>query len=369
MDNDVAILAAKPSTECDFDIAAMGEVMLRLDPGDRRIRTTRRFDAWDSGAEYNVARAFRRCFGLRGAFVGAFVDNEIGRLLEDFLLCSGLDLSYVRWVPFDGIGLASRNGLNFSERGFGVRGAVGCVDRANTAISQLKPSDIDLAGLFSRGVRLFHTGGIMAGLSEQAAKTTGAVIKAAREHGTVVSYDLNYRPSLWKVHGGLEACQRVNRELVKDVNVLVGNEEDFFTCLGIHVEGLDPDLKDIDVDAYRRLAEEVARQYPNLDAIGITLRTVHSASSNSWGALAWTRRGVVVSQQYPQMGIYDRLGGGDSFASGFLYGLLEHDDPQLAVDLGAANGAIAGTTPGDTTSATLVELQRMVTGGTARVQR
>ncbi len=349
----------------------MGEVMLRLDPGERRIRTTRSFDAWDSGAEYNVARAFRRCFGLRGALVSSFVDNEVGRLLEDIILSSGLDLDFVHWVAFDGIGKASRNGLNFSERGFGVRGALGCVDRANTAISQLRPEDVDWHELFGvRGVRLFHTGGIMAGLSDQAAATTAHAIRRAREHGVPVSYDLNYRPSLWRVQGGEASAQRVNRELVGDVTVLLGNEEDFSTSLGISVEGIDPTMATVDVDAYARLARAVADEYPNLDVIGITLRTVHSATSNSWGALAWARGGeVAIAQWRPGMAILDRLGGGDSFASGLLYGLLQGTSLQHAVDLGAANGALAMTTPGDTTTATLAELERMVAGGGTRVQR
>ncbi len=364
-------IQARPAEACRYDIAAMGEVMLRLDPGERRIRSTRSFDAWDSGAEYNVARAFRRCFGLRGALVSAFVDNEVGRLLEDIILGSGLDLDFVHWVPFDGIGLAARNGLNFSERGFGVRGALGCVDRANTAISRLRPGDVDWYELFAeRGVRLFHTGGIMAGLSDQAAETTRYAIQQARAHGTPVSYDLNYRPSLWRVQGGEAAAQRVNRELVRDVSVLLGNEEDFSTSLGITVEGIDASMTAIDVDAYARLAQAVAEEFPNLDVIGITLRTVHSATSNSWGALAWARGGeIAVSQWRSEMAILDRLGGGDSFASGLLYGLLQGTSLQHAVDLGAANGALAMTTPGDTTTATLAELERMVAGAGTRVQR
>lgn len=369
--NATPMLAIKPAEDCAYDMVGMGEVMLRLDPGDRRIRNTRQFTVWDSGAEYNVARAFRRAFGLRGALVSAFVDNEVGALAEDILLGSGLDLSFVHWVPFDGVGNASRNGLNFSERGFGVRGALGCVDRGHTAISQLRPEDVDWDELFAvRGARWFHTGGIMAGLSKQAARTTGHAIRAARAEGTIVSYDLNYRPSLWAAIGGVSEAQRVNRGLVTDVDVLVGNEEDFGTCLGITNPGIDDDLTDINLDAYRELVLEVARQFPNLSVIGVTLRSVRTASSNDWGAIAWHRdRGFVEATHRPALDIYDRLGGGDSFASGLFYGIMALDDLQSAVEYGAANGALAMTTPGDTTTARLPEIRSLASGGGARVQR
>lgn len=364
-------LEIKSAADCAYDVVAMGEIMLRLDPRDRRIRTTRRFDAWDSGAEYNVARAFRRCFGLRGAIVTAFADNEVGRLLEDLVLTSGLDLDFVHWAPYDGIGRSVRNGLNFSERGFGIRGAVGCVDRANTAISQLTPADVDWEELFvRRGARWFHTGGIMAGLSDQAAETTLHAIKAARAAGTVVSYDLNYRPSLWKAVGGTARAQEVNRELAQYVDVMIGNEEDFTACLGLEVEGVDENLSELDTTAYRAMITRAAEVYPNLGVIATTLRQVRSASRNDWGAVAWSRtQGFAEATHRPDLEIFDRLGGGDSFASGLAYGLLERDDIATAVEFGAANGALAMTTPGDTTTATLAEIERLVAGGGARVQR
>jgi 2-dehydro-3-deoxygluconokinase len=353
--------------------------MLRLDPGERRIRTTRSFDVWDSGAEYNVARAFRRSFGLRGALISAFTDNEVGRLLEDIMLGSGVDLSFVRWEPFDGIGRQNRNGLNFAERGFGLRGALGCVDRAYTAISQLRPGQIDLAELFGRRrTRLFHSGGIMAGLSDVAAQTTLEVIRYARANGAIVSYDLNYRPSLWAALGGQRRCQEVNRVIAQEVDVLLGNEEDFTACLGLQVAGLDADLTQLNRPAYRDMVLEAAATWPNLKAIGVTLRRVRSANLNDWGALGWVRpasgsqsadAGFADARQRNDLAILDRLGGGDSFASGFLYGLLELSDLKAAVEYGAANGALAMTTPGDTTTATLAEIERLVAGGSARVQR
>lgn len=362
----------RPAEECAYDIVAMGEVMLRLDPGTHRIRNTRTFEVWDSGAEYNVARAFRKCFGLRGALISAFADNEVGRLLEDIILGSGLDLSFVRWVPYDGIGRSVRNGLNFSERGFGVRGALGTVDRAHTAISQLTAEDIDLDELFlRRGTRWFHTGGIMAGLSPQAAETTLAVVRAARASGAIVSYDLNYRPSLWKAWGGIERCREVNREIARHVDVLLGNEEDFDTCLGLEAgTATGGAYTDLDPQAYREMMLSAAHEFPQLVAIGTTLRQVRSATVNDWGAVAWSRvQGFAQATWRPGLEIFDRLGGGDSFASGFAYGLLELGDVHAAVEYGAANGALAMTTPGDTTTATLAEIRRLAEGGSARVQR
>ena len=354
-----------------YDIVSLGEIMLRLDPGDHRIRTTHSFEVWDSGAEYNVARALHKTFGLRGAIITAFADNEVGRLLENIIGASGLDLRYVHWVAYDGIGKRVRNGLNFSERGYGVRGAVGCVDRANTAISQLTPEMIDLDGLFGRqGTRWFHTGGIMAGLSEQAAATTEAVILAAKASGAVVSYDLNYRPSLWAAQGGLPACQAVNRRLAGLVDVVFGNEEDFATCLGVGVEGVDPGYRQLDPAAYERMVLEVVSQFPNLRVVGVSLRQVVSAIVNDWGGLAWSARdGFAHATWRPGLEIFDRLGGGDSFASGLIYGILSRDDLRLGVEYGAANAAIAMTTPGDTTTATWAEVEKLSSGGSARVVR
>ena len=365
------LLQTKPAASCAYDIAALGEVMLRLDPGFNRVRTTRRFDVWDSGAEYNVARAFAKGFGLRGALVSAFADNEVGRLLEDIILSSKLDLSFVQWKPYDGIGANTRNGLNFAERGIGVRGALGCVDRANTAISQLRPQDIDLDELFvRRGVRWFHTGGIMAGLSEQAAQTTLALIRAAKASGAVVSYDLNYRPTLWKVRGGIQTCREVNRACVAEVDVVLGNEEDFSVCLGLDTAA-DESFRHLDVDAYKAMVRRAATQFPRLQAVGVTLRQVVSATVNDWGALAWLREGDRFAEATwrPGMEIFDRLGGGDSFASGFCYGLMYLDDLTTAVEYGAANGALAQTTPGDTTTATLAEVAKLAAGASARVTR
>ncbi|GAB2453799.1 sugar kinase [Xylanimonas ulmi] len=363
-------ITTRPAAECRYDVVALGEVMLRLDPGDRRIRTTRTFDAWEGGGEYNVARGLRRAFGLRGAVVTALADNEVGRLVEDFILTGGLDTSWIQWRAYDGIGRTVRNGLNFTERGFGVRGAVGVSDRGNTAIAQLRPQDVDWDALFSQGVRWLHTGGIFAALSESSADVAEAAMTAARKHGTIVSYDLNYRPSLWKGIGGPERAQEVNKRLASLVDVMIGNEEDFTASLGFEVEGVSEDLTDLDTGAFRAMIEQASAAYPNFQVIATTLRGVKTATRNDWGAIAWSRaEGFVEATHRPDLEIYDRVGGGDSFASGLAYGLLELDTLEQAVEYGAAHGAIAMTTPGDTTTATLAEVAKLAGGGSARVQR
>jgi len=344
--------------------------MLRLDPGEGRIRTARSFRAWEGGGEYNVARGLRRCFGLRTALVSAFADNEIGRLIEDFILQGGVDTSLLKWVPYDGIGRTVRNGLNFTERGFGVRGAVGCSDRGLTAASQLKPGDIDWDHLFGTlGTRWFHTGGIFAALGAQTAEVVLEATAAARKHGTLVSYDLNYRPSLWKGIGGTDKAREINRAIARNVDVMIGNEEDFTACLGLHVEGADANLTHLEKDSFQRMIQQAVKDYPNFQAVATTLRGVKSATVNDWSAILWTGGKFYHSVERPNLEILDRVGGGDSFASGLIYGFLELGDPQQAVDYGAAHGALAMTTPGDTSMASLAEVKKLASGGGARVDR
>ena len=364
-------LAVRPAEECRFDVVALGEIMLRLDPGVGRIRNAREFRVWEGGGEYNVVRGLRRCFGQRTAVVTAFADNEVGRLLEDFVLQGGVDTSLVLWVATDGIGRTVRNGLNFTERGFGVRGALGVSDRGNTAASQLRPGDIDWEHLFGTlGVRWFHTGGIFAGLSETTPEVVAEAVDAASRHGTVVSYDLNYRPSLWRGIGGVDRAQEVNRRLARHIDVMIGNEEDFTACLGLEVERADENLRDLDAAAFRRMIERAAREFPNFAVVATTLRTVHSATVNDWSAIAWSpATGFVEATPRPGLEVLDRVGGGDSFASGLIFGLLESDDLQRAVEIGAAHGALVMTTPGDTSAATLAEVEALVGGAGARVRR
>jgi 2-dehydro-3-deoxygluconokinase len=363
-------LALRPRAGCRFELVSLGEVMLRLDPGERRTATARSFDVWEGGGEYNVARGLRRCFGLPTAVVTALADNPVGRLVEDLMLTGGVDVSHVMWVPYDGVGRTVRNGLNFTERGFGVRGAVGTSDRGHTAVSQLGPGQIDWdAILGGEGARWLHCGGIFCALSETTAEVAREAFEAARRHGIAVSYDLNYRESLWQAIGGHARAAEVNRDLVGLVDVVVGNEEDFQLALGFEVEGVDETLAELDPVAYARMLERVAAAYPNLALLAVTLRRVLSASRNDWGALCLSADGVHEATYRGGLEILDRVGGGDSFASGLVYGLLEGLGPARAVELGAAHGALAMTTPGDTSMATKSEVERLAARASARVVR
>jgi 2-dehydro-3-deoxygluconokinase len=364
------VLSIREPQKCRWDAAALGEVMLRLDPGEGRITTTRSFRAWEGGGEYNVARGLRKCFGLRTTVMTALADNPVGRLVEDLIMQGGVDTSHVRWVPYDGVGRAVRNGLNFTERGFGLRGAIGCSDRGHTAASQLRPDDIDWDQIFGHeGTRWFHCGGIFAGLSETTAEVAAAAMAAARRHGTVVSYDLNYRPSLWEAIGGKLRARAVNRRLAPLADVMLGNEEDFTAALGFEVAGADDGLSELDPTSFGRMMTAVTRTYPNLKLLATTLRLVRSASRNDWSAVCWTGGRLYQSRLYPDLEILDRVGGGDSFASGLVYGLLSGLDAATALEYGAAHGALVMTTPGDTSMATAAEVAALVRGGSARVRR
>jgi len=357
-------------SDCRWDVVALGEVMLRLDPGDGRIHTARNFEVWEGGGEYNVARGLKRCLGMSATVVTALVDNPVGRLVEDLIYRGGVDQSHVQWVADDGVGRTVRNGLNFTERGFGVRAAVGCSDRGHTAVSQLRPGDVDWAQIFEReGARWFHTGGIFCALSETTALVAKEAMEAARASGAIVSYDLNYRPSLWKSVGGKERAREVNRELASLVDVMLGNEEDFTACLGLEVEGLDENHSNLDVGSFRRMIETAVREFPNFKVVATTLRNAKTATVNDWGAVCYAGGELYEAPVREGLEIFDRVGGGDSFASGLIYGFLAERGPQWAVECGAAHGALAMTTPGDTTMASLAEVERVMRGGSARVTR
>ncbi len=363
-------LPLKPAGSCAFDEVSLGEIMLRLDPGEGRVRTARQFQVWEGGGEYNVARGLRKCFGLKTAVVTALVDNEVGHLIEDFIMQGGVATDFVVWREDDGIGRSVRNGLNFTERGFGIRGAVGVPDRGNSAASQMKPGDVDWEHLFGKlGVRWLHTGGIFAALSESTAQVAIEAVKAAKKHGTIVSYDLNYRPSLWKSIGGLAKAREVNREIAKHVDVMIGNEEDFTASLGFEVAGTDHALSSIETDAFKAMIGTAVKEFPNFKVAATTLRRVITATKNDWSAILWHDGKFYDSRQYPELEILDRVGGGDSFASGLAFGFLEFNDPQKAVEYGAAHGALASTTPGDTSMATRKEVEKQIAGGGARVVR
>jgi 2-dehydro-3-deoxygluconokinase len=363
-------LNIKSKSGCMWDLVSLGEVMLRLDPGDERISTTRHFRAWEGGGEYNVARGLRRCFGLDAAVVTALADNPIGHLVEDLMLQGGISQKYVRWVPFDGVGRSARNGLNFTERGFGLRAPLGCSDRGHTAVSQLKLGEINWDQIFRQdGTRWFHTGGIFCALSETAPLVAQEAMEAAKRAGVVVSYDLNYRASLWKSLGGKSKAQETNRHLAPFVDVMFGNEEDFTAALGFAVKDLDEHHTRLDPDNFKRMIETVVQHFPKLSVVATTLRHAKTATRNDWGAMCYYDGDFCQARIRENLEIYDRVGGGDSFASGLIYGFLSGKEPQWAVDCGAAHGALAMTTPGDTTMASLDEVLQMMKGQTARIQR
>jgi 2-dehydro-3-deoxygluconokinase len=363
-------LSIKSRENCRWDLVSLGEVMLRLDPGNGRIHTTRSFQVWEGGGEYNVARGLHRCFGLDTAIVSALADNPVGHLVEDLIYQGGVDQSHIKWVKYDGVGRSARNGLNFTERGFGLRAALGCSDRGHTAVSQLKPGDIDWEKIFGEeGARWFHTGGIFCALSETTPQVARAAIESAKRHGTIVSYDLNYRDSLWKSIGGTTRAREVNRELAPLIDVMLGNEEDFTAALGFEVEGLDEQHSKLDVRNFQKMIERAIQEFPNFKVIATTLRNAKSATVNDWGAVCVYDGEFYQAKIRENLEIFDRIGGGDSFASGLIYGFLTDKGPQWAVECGAAHGALAMTTPGDTTMATLAEVERVMKGGTARVAR
>jgi 2-dehydro-3-deoxygluconokinase len=363
-------IKVKPASECKYDILSLGEVMVRLDPGEERIHTTRHFRAWEGGGEYNVSRGLKRCFGKRAAIVTSIADNPIGRLLEDLIYQGGVNMEYVKWVDYDGIGRNVRNGLNFTERGYGVRAAVGCSDRGNSAASQLKKGDIDWDKIFGEdGVRWLHTGGIYAALSETTPDVVIEAVQKAKQYGTMVSYDLNYRPSLWKDIGGLEKCREVNHAIAPYVDVMIGNEEDFTASLGFEVEGLDEHISKINPDNFKKMIQKAVETYPNFQAVATTLRNAKTASTNDWGAVLYVDGEFHDAMLREDLEIYDRVGGGDSFASGLIYGFLEGKPGAEVINYGAAHGALAMTTPGDTTTASLNEVHKVMKGKGARVDR
>src|SRR5215831_7629006 len=362
-------LKVRSKEKCRWDLISLGEVMLRLDPGEKRVWTTRTFEVYEGGGEYNVARGLKRCFGLDTAVVTAIADNPVGRLLQDLIYQGGVDQSLVKWVGYDGVGRSVRNGLNFTERGFGVRAALGCSDRGHTAISQLKPGQIDWENVFGKqGVRWFHTGGIYCGLSGSAPEVALEAIEAARKHGVIISYDLNYRDSLWKASGGKKRAQEVNRKLAASVDVMLGNEEDFSAALGYEVPGTDENYAAINTEGFKRMIGNVVKDFP-FKVVATTLRTASTATRNDWGAICYCDGNFYQAATRENLEILDRVGGGDSFASGLIYGFLSGKDPQWAVDCGAAHGALAMTTPGDTTMVTLNEVLQVMKRTGARIAR
>jgi len=345
----IAGLTPRPSDECRFDVVTLGEVMLRLDPGEDRVRSTRTFQVSEGGGEYNVGRSLRRVFGHRAATVTALGDNEVGRLLEDLLLQGGTNLDHVVWKITDDVGREHRTPLNFTERGFGVRAPRGVYDRAHSATAAMSPDDVDWDHLFGDlGARWFHTGGIFAGLSPTTFHTAQVAIEAARRHGTVVSYDVNYRPSLWRAAGGPEAHRRLTTELVGHVDVLFGVEADSF---------------DDDVERFRTASSA-------LSVVSTTRRTVRSASVQDWTGIAWSSEtGRLDGTMHERLQVLDRVGSGDAFAAGVIHGALTGQSLGESLELGIAHGALVMTTPGDTSSADATDVDDLALGGDAGVVR
>ncbi|MBI4418029.1 MAG: sugar kinase [Ignavibacteriales bacterium] len=359
-------LTIKSSSECAFDLLALGECMIRLSPpGHQRIELTSVFEAYAGGGEYNVAYALAR-YGLRTTWVSRLVDNPLGAFIRNHARGSGMDLSEVVWVPYDGSGRADRIGLNFTEVGIGVRPSVTMYDRGHTAISHLKHGEVDWRRIFGkRGVRWFHTGGIFTALSDSCAEVALESMKTAHESGTIVSYDLNFRSKLWSSKKAIE----VTKNLVPYIDVLIGNEEDFQKVLGFEVEGADEHLKKLPVEGYKKMVEKVVKAYPNIKAVGTTLREVVSGLVNNWSALMYYDGTMYQSRRFEGLEVEDRVGGGDGFCSGFIYGFLNGKSPQECVEIGAAHGALLQSTRGDTSMVTMDEVMHVVGGGSARIKR
>ena len=363
-------LTIKPATESRWDCVALGEVMLRLDPGSTRIRTARTFDVWEGGGEYNVARSLRRCFGLRTAAVTALVDNDVGRLVESLMQAGGVDTRHVCWHRFDGFGGTSRVGLNFTERGFGLRPARTVYDRGHTAAAAMRPGDVDWPRLFGdEGVRWLHTGGIFAALSATTADVIQEAVAAAKGAGTVVSYDLNYRAGLWASRGGRDQAIEVNRAIAPFVDVMLGNEEDFSAALGFAVDGVDDDLSELDPTNFKVMIDHVVSAYPNVQVVATTLRRATTANRNDWSAVAFADGAFHSASPRNDLEIFDRVGGGDGFASGLIYALLAGKPVATGVEYGAAHGALAMTTPGDTSMVSLDEVEAALRTRTVRAVR
>ncbi|MGA9117028.1 MAG: sugar kinase [Bacteroidota bacterium] len=359
-------LRIRAASDCALDLLSLGECMVRLSPpGRQRIELTPHFEAYAGGGEYNVSYALAR-YGLRTGWVSRLAENPLGAFIRNHARGSGMDTSEVLWVPYDGAGRTDRVGLNFTEVGIGVRPSVSMYDRGHTAVSRMQPGDVDWKRIFEgRGVRWFHTGGIFAALSESCAAVALEAVQSARAAGTVVSYDLNYRSALWPMERAVE----VSRRILPFVDVLVGNEEDFQKSLGCRIPGTDPSLRELPVESYRRMAEEVLRSWPGLHAVGTTLREVTSGLVNNWSAILHAGGCTFESRKYANLEIEDRVGGGDGFCSGLIYGFLHGMELQECVELGAAHGALLQTTRGDTSMVTMEEVRHVMRGGSARIRR
>lgn len=351
------MLKIKDKKDRRWDLVSLGEVLLRFDPSDERIHNSRSFRVWDGGGEYNVARNLAKVFRCRTAIATALADNALGRLAEDLIRQAGVDASEIIWREADGKGENTRNGIYFIERGFGLRPPSSCFDRANTAVSQLRAGEIEWRKILSEAAWL-HTGGVFVGLSETTPDVAAEALQAARESGVIVSYDLNYRDSLWRDKGGREAANSLNRQLLKNADVVFG-AFDFDSKLSNYEEG-----------NFRRAAEKMLIEFPNLQVVVSTLREVKTASRHDFSAVCLTAEDELCkAQNFLDVDVLDRVGSGDAFAAGFIYGLLAGKGAGYAVECGAAHGALVMTTPGDNSMATLREVESLMRGETATAKR
>lgn len=354
----MTLFPVKPVADCQWDVISLGEVMLRFDPENDRIHTTRNFRVWEGGGEYNVARNLSKVFRLNSAVVTALADNQVGRLVEDLMIQGGVDVSNVVWRQTDGLSRQVRNGFYFYERGFGLREPSGCSDRGNTAVSQLKPGDVNWKKIFNeRGARWFHTGGIFAGLSGSTPDVAKEAMAAARESGAVVSYDLNYRASLWTTRGGLDAANSVNRELMALADVVFG------------IEGFDAAFDKYNENIFRDAAAEVQSRFPNLKFLATTLRGVRSASRHDLTAACFSDGKIFKSPDLAGVEVLDRVGSGDAFAAGIIYSILNGDDADTSLRRGLAAAALTMATIGDGSAATLAEINEAMAAERSGIKR
>ena len=346
------------ATQHSRDCLTLGEVMLRLDPGLERTRRTDSFKVWEGGGEYNVVQGLSSCYGHRSGIVTALVDNEVGQLIASLIRRSGVETRWIQWREFDGIGRTARNGLYFMERGFGVRGAAAVMDRGHTAISQLQAGDIDWRALFAEAKpRWFHVGGVMAGLSEDSPDLVIAAMQAAREFGAVVSYDLNYRDSLWRERGGREAASNCDKRLLPLVDVLFG------------LDKLSEPVDSLNVEVFSDSLKQMQQRFPNLKQLVSTMRIVHDASHNDWSGLCLVEGEIARGKAHFKLPILDRVGGGDAFAAGYIHGMLTGQSPQQSIELAVAHGALVMSTTGDNSVLAKEEVYAYARGADASARR
>jgi 2-dehydro-3-deoxygluconokinase len=351
--------------DAELDFLSLGALVHRLDPGIIPFRKATECRIHVSGGEFNVAANLADCFGLKSAIASAMSDYPIGDLIAERVRAMGVKPFY-KHFKHNGV-----NGPNmatvYSDRGFGVRAPVVFYNRANEAAAQLKPGDFDWDAIFAGGVRWVHCGGIFAALSPTTAPLAAEMMKAAKAAGAVTSFDLNFREKLWKIHGGNERAVETIGTIVENVDVLVGNEEDLQHGLGIPGPAVAAKSK-LDPSVFFGMIDEVVKKHKHVKVVATTLREVHSTNRHSWSAVTWID-GKTFSAPTAELEVYDRVGGGDGFAAGFIYGLLSGEEPEAALKLGWAHGALLTTFPGDTTMATLDQVRAFAKGGSARIQR